>query len=235
MTNALTLRGITRAFSGGVRVLEQLDLDVPKGGIFVILGHSGCGKSTLLRIMGGFDKADSGSVLLGDDPVTAPRRDIVMMFQSYDQLFPWHTLRGNLLFALREADVEREPQKAKARADEYLYKTGLGGFEDAYPHTLSGGMKQRGALARALCLTPRVLLMDEPFSSLDFLTRRSMQTLLRQLQREAGITVVLVTHDMDEALRIGDTIAVLDQSTGRLILCEKDAAKLEALLTQQSN
>ncbi len=235
MTNALTLRGITRTFPGGLHVLNQLDMDVPAGGIFVILGHSGCGKSTLLRIIGGFDKADYGTVLLGRELVTEPRPDMIMMFQSYDQLFPWQTLRGNLVFALQQSGVERDPQKAHACADEYLKKTGLSGFENAYPHTLSGGMKQRGALARALGLAPGVLLMDEPFSSLDFLTRRAMQSLLMQLQREAGITIVLVTHDIEEALRIGDTITALDKTTGRLVACEKDAAKLEAFLTQQSS
>ena len=229
MSTAITIQNVSRGFPNTPTVLNNLSGEIPQGGIFVILGHSGCGKSTLLRILGGFDRPDSGRVLLGDEPVTRPRPDMFMMFQSYEQLFPWKTLRGNLVFALQGSGVERDAKKAAARADLYLSKAGLAGYENAYPHTLSGGMKQRGALARALCLAPKVLLMDEPLSSWDFLTRRAMQSLLKELQQEAKTTVVLVTHDIDEAVRIGDTVAMLTPE-GKLTLCEKSIEALEGLL-----
>lgn len=229
----LMANGLVRRFDGTAgTVLDGVSLEVKQGEIFAVLGQSGCGKSTLLRLLGGFDRPDAGDVTLDGAAVTAPRRDLVMMFQSFEQLFPWFTLRENLVYALRKTGVERDKTAANARAVDYLAQTGLSGFEDAYPHTLSGGMKQRGALARALCLRPRVLLMDEPFSSLDFLTRKAMQQTLLELQRTSGTTVVLVTHDIDEAVALGDRVAVLDRREKRLTLCEKNAEKLEALVAE---
>ena len=144
MSTVLSLRGVSRSFPGNLEVLKNLDADIPAGGIFVILGHSGCGKSTLLRILGGFDRPDCGVITLEGKQVTAPRPDMFMMFQSYEQLFPWQTLRSNLMFALRQSGVEKDRLRAAARADDYLKKAGLSDFENAYPHTLSGGMKQIG-------------------------------------------------------------------------------------------
>ena len=230
--NILTAENIVRSFASSAgTVLDGVSLCVQEGDIFVVLGHSGCGKSTLLRVLGGFDAPDAGSVFLDGTPVTKPRRDMVMMFQSFEQLFPWFTLQENLVYALRKTGIMRDKEKAAVRAAEYLQKTGLAGFEHAYPHTLSGGMKQRGALARALCLAPKVLLMDEPFSSLDFLTHKAMQDTLLELQQTTHTTIVLVTHDIDEALRLGHTITVLQRGTKQLCACEKRKESLEGLLT----
>ena len=230
----LTAENISRRFAGEAgTVLNRLSFSIPEGEIFAILGKSGCGKTTLLRTLGGFDPPDEGRVLLAGKPVVTPRPDVVMMFQSFDQLFPWYTLRENLAYALQKTGVNHSRTGALEQAGESLRRTGLGGFEDAYPHTLSGGMKQRGALARALCLTPRVLLMDEPFSSLDALTRHSMQELLLSLQRETGLTVVLVTHDTQEALQLGQTITVLRRGASELLPCEKSADALQRLLSAE--
>ena len=179
----------------------------------VILGKSGCGKTTLLRIIGGFLPADSGLVLLDGKPVEGPSRQMIMVFQSFDQLFPWFTLEGNLIYALKKAKKFKDPQVLQSTACHYLEITGLLEFRNHYPHTLSGGMKQRGALARAMALKPRLLLMDEPFSSLDYLTRKQAQASLKGLAADNRSTVILVTHDIEEALTLGTRIAVLDSHT----------------------
>ncbi|MEG1777663.1 MAG: ATP-binding cassette domain-containing protein [Angelakisella sp.] len=215
----LDVRQISRSFTDAdktVSVLDRLDLTVAEGEFFVILGQSGCGKSTLLRILGGFDLPDSGSVTLDGKPVTAPDKSIMMLFQSFDQLFPWFTVRGNITYALKKTGVERRSAPASEIALKGLAEVGLADFADSYPHQLSGGMKQRAALARALALRPRLLLMDEPFSSLDYLTRKNARETLRTLWQSTGISVVLVTHDIDEALDLGTRIAVLDRDSHRL-------------------
>ncbi|MEG0852648.1 MAG: ATP-binding cassette domain-containing protein [Angelakisella sp.] len=212
----LSAREISRSFTSEtktVTVLRTLNLTVTEGEFFVILGQSGCGKSTLLRILGGFDTPDSGTVLLDEKPVTAPGKDMVMMFQSFDQLFPWFTLQSNITYALKKTGVERNPQAARIIAMQCLQSVGLGDCGDSYPHQLSGGMKQRAALARALALRPRVLLMDEPFSSLDYLTRKNAQRTLHQLWQSTGMAVVLVTHDIEEAVTLGQRIAVLGHTS----------------------
>lgn len=199
--------------SGARPVLSQINLSVEEGDFLVILGKSGCGKTTLLRIIGGFLPADSGLVLLDGKPVEGPSRQMIMVFQSFDQLFPWFTLEGNLIYALKKAKKLKDPQVLQSTACHYLEITGLLEFRNHYPHTLSGGMKQRGALARALALDPRLLLMDEPFSSLDYLTRRQAQDSLKALASASRSTVILVTHDIEEAITLGTKIAVLDRDT----------------------
>lgn len=194
-------------------VLSGVDLAVREGDFLVVLGQSGCGKTTLLRLMGGFLAPDSGSILLDGRPVEKPSSQIVMVFQSFDQLFPWFTLEQNITYALKKAGREPNAAQRQAAARHYLAMAGLLEAKDSYPHTLSGGMKQRGALARALALGPRLLLMDEPFSSLDPLTRAQLQASVRQLARQNHSTVVLVTHDIEEALLLGTRIAVLSRSS----------------------
>lgn len=227
----LSANNISRTFQGEAGlVLDDVTLNVKSGELYVIAGKSGCGKSTLLRILGGFDKPNNGMIYLDSQLVSRPQHTRMMVFQSFDQLFPWFTLEQNLVFALRKSKVEPSREKAKIKAFEFLQKTGLEKFAKAYPATLSGGMLQRGALARALCLEPKVLLMDEPFSSLDAITRKSMQDLLLQLKSHTDAAIILVTHDIDEAVRLADTLAVLKRGQSGLISCPISAKALEEQL-----
>ncbi|MCC8024493.1 MAG: ATP-binding cassette domain-containing protein [Clostridium sp.] len=214
----LEVRHISKGFHLSERenqVIRDLSFNVDTGEFYVILGQSGCGKSTLLRILGGFDNAGEGGILLDGVPADKPSRDRMMVFQSFDQLFPWFTLRGNLVYAMRKAKIPVPGNDYEGDADSYLKMAGLGDAGDRYPHQLSGGMKQRGALARALCLRPRVLLMDEPFSSLDYTTKKGLYKSITGMKEQTGATVIMVTHDIEEAVILGTTVAVLSKSTGR--------------------
>lgn len=216
-------------------VLKKLNLSVKKGEIFVVLGQSGCGKSTLLRLIGGFINPDAGDIFIDGEKVVKPSKNAIMMFQSFDQLFPWFSLKENIVYALNKTGAQRDKLICEKTALKYLEKAGLSGFENAYPHELSGGMKQRGALARALAIEPKVLLMDEPFSSLDYLTRISMRNHVKELQMQTGTTIVLVTHDIEEAAELGDTIAVLGKDGKQVEIiknnrCDNIVDKLKNLL-----
>ena len=197
------------------RVIDGLSFVVQNRDFYIILGQSGCGKSTLLRMIGGFGKPDRGEILLEGRVVSGPSRDMMMVFQSFDQLFPWFTLKGNLIYALKKAGVAVPGQDYGGYAKRYLTMAGLEDFQDNYPHELSGGMKQRGALARALCLKPSVLLMDEPFSSLDYMTKKGLYRSIGDMIRQTEATVIMVTHDIEEALILGTTIGVLSRESGR--------------------
>lgn len=194
--------------------LRDIDLDVYENEFLTILGPSGCGKSTLLRIMAGFDKPTKGLALLREEPILAPSPQCFMVFQDLDQLFPWRTLRGNIVYALKRS---RQPRAdARSRADELIRLVGLVGFEKAFPHELSGGMKQRGAIARALAVDPLVLLMDEPFASVDAITRRRLGYELGAIWQEVPKTVVFVTHSIEEAVLLGDRVLVISARPGTI-------------------
>ncbi len=213
----LKVRGLSKSFqvAGAThQVLRNLDFAVQDRDFFIVLGQSGCGKSTLLRLLGGFEKKDSGEILLDGKPVENPSTDIMMVFQDFNQLFPWFTLEGNLLYAMKKTKVAVEGSDYGGYAARYLKMAGLWEFNDRYPHQLSGGMKQRGALARALCLKPGVLLLDEPFSSLDTVTKEGLYGCVKEMAAQTGTTVVMVTHDIGEALLLGTVIAVLSGKTG---------------------
>ena len=182
---------------------------------FVVLGPSGCGKSTLLKGIAGFMHPVEGAIRLAGRVVERPGPDRMMVFQEFDQLLPWKTVRQNVLFPMRKSGRFARAE-AEERADRFIAKVKLGKFADAYPHMLSGGMKQRVAIARALALEPAVLLMDEPFAALDALTRREMQEELLQLWDEARFTVIFVTHSIEEALLVGSRILVLSPHPGRV-------------------
>jgi NitT/TauT family transport system ATP-binding protein len=182
---------------------------------FVLLGPSGCGKSTLLKAVGGFIKPAAGEIRLQGRPVTRPGPDRIMVFQEFDQLLPWRTVRGNVMFPLLASGLCRR-KEAEARARLYIEKVGLAEFADAYPHTLSGGMKQRVAIARAMAMEPAILLMDEPFASLDALTRTRMNVELLRLWDDVGFTMLFVTHSIEEACAVGSRIAVLSPRPGRV-------------------
>ena len=182
---------------------------------FVLLGPSGCGKSTLLKAVAGFMAPVEGQIRLNGKQIKQPGSDRMMVFQEFDQLLPWKTVLGNVLFPLM---VNRRMPKAEAieHARSVIAKVNLTRFENVHPHRLSGGMKQRVAIARALAMEPAVLLMDEPFAALDALTRRKMQEELKALWDDVGFTVLFVTHSIEEALLVGSRILVLSPHPGRV-------------------
>ena len=190
-------------------VLDDLSFTVQDRDFYIILGQSGCGKSTLLRMIGGFNKPGKGEILLDGRAVSGPSKDMMMVFQSFDQLFPWFTLKGNLVYALKKAGILPEGNDYGQCAVRYLTMAGLEEFQDSYPHQLSGGMKQRGALARALCLRPRLLLMDEPYGQLDVKLRFYLEDELVNIWKKLNSTVLFVTHNIEEAVYVAERILVL--------------------------
>lgn len=197
----------------GVLALSQINLSVRDGEFVSVVGPSGCGKSTLLYIVGGFVKAD-GEVLIDGRPITGPGTDRGVVFQEY-ALFPWLTVRKNILYGLeaqRTAPAERE-----AAVDALIRMIGLEEFKHRYPRELSGGMRQRVALARTLACHPSILLLDEPFGALDAQTRETMRDELRRIWRESRKTVLMITHDVDEAVYLSDRICVMSARPGRIV------------------
>ncbi|MES2529861.1 MAG: ABC transporter ATP-binding protein [Pseudomonadota bacterium] len=212
--DSIRLSHIVKRFGSGetgLLALGDIDLEVRAGEFLAILGPSGCGKSTLLQIMAGLMAPSSGEVRFRGHVVQAPPEGMVYLFQQYAKsLLPWRTVAGNVALAF-ESDTGCSRADARARATEYLGWVGLAGFEQRYPWQLSGGMQQRVAIARALAARPRVLLLDEPFSAVDALTRVELQALMLDLRQKHGLTVVLVTHDVDEAVFLSDRIAILSR------------------------
>ena len=199
-----------------VTALERISLDVADQEFAVIVGPSGCGKTSLLRLVAGLIEPTEGSITLDGTLVTGPGRDRGMVFQSYT-LFPWLTVRDNIEFGLKIAGVS--PAERARVARHFILQVGLEGFEAAYPKHLSGGMMQRVALARALANDPAILLMDEPFGALDSQTRSLMQELLLDLWQHAHKTVLFITHDIDEAILLGDRVHVMTARPGRIKEC----------------
>jgi len=199
---------------GRVIALDRLSFRAHKREFICFIGASGCGKSTLIRILAGLDDPTTGAVLLDGREVRGPGRDRGMVFQGYT-LFPWRTVLQNVTFGLELGGMPR--RKAEAEAREWIDLVGLSRFAAAYPYQLSGGMKQRVAIARALANHPRILLMDEPFGALDAQTRAQMQSYLLQIWKQVDITVLFVTHDLDEAIYLADRIVVLGPNPGRII------------------
>ena len=198
-----------------VRATHRVGFDVFSAERFVLLGPSGCGKSTLLKAVAGFIDPVEGEIRLDGQRVRGPGPDRIVVFQEFDQLPPWKTVRENVMFPLL-ASRTLGRKEASERALHYLAKVGLAPFADVHPHQLSGGMKQRVAIARALAMQPRVLLMDEPFAALDALTRRKMQEELLALWDEVRFTLLFVTHSIEEALVVGSRIALLSPHPGRM-------------------
>lgn len=198
---------------GEVEALKNVSFNVHRRELMTVLGASGCGKSTLIRILAGLEYPTSGEVLLDGNPVEGPGPDRGMVFQSYT-LFPWLTVKRNVMFGLKSTGHSGTRVESEAR--QWIDLVGLSKFENSYPHQLSGGMKQRVAIARALANRPRILLMDEPFGALDAQTRAQMQHYLLQIWRNLEVTIVFITHDLDEAVYLSDRILVLEPNPGRV-------------------
>ena len=196
-----------------VQALSNVDFAVEDGEFVCIVGPSGCGKTTLFRIIAGLETPSVGGVYLDGEAVTGPGTDRGMVFQEYG-LFPWRTVRENVAFGLEEQGASAA--KRRARVDEMLELVGLDGFADAYPKELSGGMKQRVGIARALAVDPQILLMDEPFGSVDAQTRDMLHEELLDIWSTTGKTVLFVTHDVEEAVTLGDRVVVMEPSPGRV-------------------
>lgn len=213
---AISVQNLTKTFAcarGQVTALENVSFEVHKREFMCVIGASGCGKSTLVRILAGLETATSGNLSIHGEPITGTCPDRGMVFQGYT-LFPWLTVKENVMFGPRMAGKTFFGAESGAR--EWIELVGLSKFENSYPHQLSGGMKQRVAIARALANQPRVLFMDEPFGALDSQTRANMQAYLLDIWKNVDITIVFITHDLDEAVFLADRILVLDPNPGRV-------------------
>jgi NitT/TauT family transport system ATP-binding protein len=212
----IQIRDLAKTFTsrvGEVRAVDGASFDIAENEFVTLVGTSGCGKSTVLGILAGLQQETSGSVLVDGAPVTGPGRDRGVVFQTYT-LFPWMSAVKNIEFALRAEPISSAERRSRAR--EYLALVGLGDFADALPAQLSGGMRQRVAIARSLSYQPSILLMDEPFGALDALTRLSMQELLTEVWEQHRLTVLFVTHDVEEAVFISDRVLVMTNRPGRI-------------------
>ena len=213
--DALELVGVTKDFPGGVRALEKIDLTVRRGELLAVVGASGSGKSTLLSLVAGLAKPTEGVVLLDGQPVTGPGPDRGLVFQS-GAVYPWRTVERNVAFGL-ELLPRLSRAERRQRVDWYLDETGLTSLRRALPKNLSGGQRQRVAIARALVCEPEVLLLDEPFGALDVQTKEDMQLLTRRIWADTGTTILIVTHDVEEAVFLGQRVIVLGSHPGTIV------------------
>jgi NitT/TauT family transport system ATP-binding protein len=214
----LTIEGLSKVYgepgrASSLVALSNVSFRVPDNRFCSILGHSGCGKTSLLNIAAGFERATIGSVMVDGKPILKPGWRNTMIFQDY-ALFPWMSISQNIAFGLEMKGVGKEERSATTK--HFMKLVGLEGFENKYPHQLSGGMRQRVAIARALAVQPDLLLMDEPFAALDAQNRKFMQDELVRIWQQEPKTVLLVTHSIDEAIRLSDCIAVMTRRPGRV-------------------
>ena len=217
MSGQIVVQGVSHTYRPArgreVQALDDVSLEVAPREFVALLGPSGCGKSTLLYLLGGFLPIERGSIAVEGAPVTAPGPDRGIVFQHF-ALFPWKTVRANVLYGLEKMGLEREARERRAQA--YIDLVGLAGFEDSYPSQLSGGMKQRAAIARTLAIDPKILLMDEPFGALDAQTRSLMQAELLAIWQRTPKTVIFVTHDVQEAVYLAQRVVVMSARPGRV-------------------
>lgn len=203
----LVAKGVSRVFRRGqsdIRVLEGVDLEIYEREFMVVVGPSGCGKTTMLNIMAGFDKPSTGGVFIDGKPVVGPDKRRIVVFQEHG-VFPWLTVEGNIGFGL----AALTPKERVERIAHYVKLVGLEGFEHAYPHEVSGGMKQRVEVARALAVQPDMLFLDEPFGALDFITRHIMRKEILRIWSAEKTTVMFITHDIEESVQLADRIVVM--------------------------
>jgi len=214
---SISLSGVFRSYADSrgsfTRALQNIDLEIEQGEFVCIVGPSGCGKSTLLHLLAGLDRPTTGEITVDGSPVKGPGTDRILLFQELG-LFPWLTVRQNVEFGLKMAGVSKTERRDQARV--FLRMVHLSHFEDHYIHQLSGGMKQRVALARSLTLRPKILLMDEPFAALDAQTRDMLHDELERIWKETSPTIVFVTHNVREAVRLGDRVLLMSFRPGRI-------------------
>ena len=211
MLGNINIQKINKSF-GDVKVLNDFSLDIKPGSFVSLIGPSGCGKSTLLRIIGGLEQASNGSVILDGEKITKAGSDRGFAFQG-SNLFPWLTVRDNISFGLKARKIYREK---KQDVTDIINLVGLKGFETSYPHQISGGMQQRASLARALVGHPKVLLLDEPLGALDAFTRMNLQDEILRIKNENDMTMLMVTHDVDEAIYMSDKVVVMSARPSRV-------------------
>lgn len=216
MVGAISVRNVSKTFTRPgkevVHALSDISLDIAPGEFVTLIGASGCGKSTLLRIVSGLESPDSGIALMDDKKITEPSQERGFVFQDHS-LFPWLNVRQNLAFGLKAQDKYKN---RKEQIDEWVQLVGLTGFEHAYPHELSGGMCQRASLARSMIAHPKLLLLDEPLGALDAFTRMTMQDEILRIRAEQKTTMLMVTHDVDEAVYMSDRVVILTPRPGRI-------------------
>ena len=214
-TPVLDVQNLTKIYDNGGKgdgneVLKNVNFTMNEGEFVCILGPSGCGKTTFLRCIGGFETFD-GTVKVNGKEVTEPGTDRIMVFQDFNQLFPWKTVLGNITYPLKVGEM-KDKEERKKRAEKYLEKVNLSQYKDYYPHQLSGGMKQRVAIAKGLALGSKIILMDEPFASLDAMTRNKMQSELLHIKEKEKMTVIFITHNIQEAISLGNKIMVMSKN-----------------------
>ncbi|WKY45663.1 ABC transporter ATP-binding protein [Eubacteriaceae bacterium ES2] len=214
MKPLIKIKNILKSYGKNL-ILDNISLEIMPSELICIVGASGCGKTTLLNLVGGFLKADQGEIFLQEHKIEKPSSRCIMVFQEFDQLFAWKTVRKNVEFPLKKIRKDYSPKEVHECVSHYLKLVKLSDYEKYYPAQLSGGMKQRTALARALALSPEVLLMDEPFGSLDAQTKNELQQTLLEIREKTQTTILFVTHDIREAMVLADRIVVL--KSGKMI------------------
>lgn len=218
MKEVLKIQNLSKLYtsqSGTNHILKDLDLTIYKNEFVCILGPSGCGKSTMVRCIAGFEDF-TGTIECNGKTVTKPSPERMMVFQDYNQLFPWKTVEKNIQYPLKLKGIKDKEQRKKI-SDEYLKKVGLDGYQKYYPHELSGGMKQRVAIAKALALKPEIILMDEPFAALDAITRNSLQREMYRISTEEDVTVIFITHNIQEAITLGTRVLLMNKQ-GKIVI-----------------
>lgn len=222
MSELLKIENLTKtyySFNSKTTILENINLSIDKGEFLCILGPSGCGKSTLIRCIAGFEDF-VGNIMCHGKSVKKPGTDRMMVFQDFNQLYPWKTVEKNIQYPLKLQNI-KDKKKLKELSDDALKRVDLDGKQKNYPHELSGGMKQRVAIAKALALKSDIILMDEPFAALDAMTRNKLQDELSLIHSQSEITVIFITHNIQEALTLGTRILVMDKK-GNIIIDEKN-------------
>jgi NitT/TauT family transport system ATP-binding protein len=221
MSPIIDIKSVTKKYVNGegntLTVLDNISLSVETGSFLCILGPSGCGKTTLLKLIGGFEAPTSGELYIEDSPITKPGIDRSMVFQTFEQLLPWKTVGGNIEYPLKVNKIGNAAERMEI-VHKYLSLVGLEKFINYYPHQISGGMKQRVAIARSLAQKPKVILMDEPFASLDAQTRNSLQEELYKIWKQTNVTIIFITHNIQEAIVLGSNIVVMSKSPANICL-----------------